>query len=103
MELINIASNKNTVPGDKSALIPHGLRLGTPAMTTRGFGATEFRQVVDFIDRAVLLALKINDTAGGKKLKDFKDFLGNGDRFPEIKALKEEVAELSRRFYLPTN
>jgi glycine hydroxymethyltransferase len=103
LELVNIASNKNTVPGDKSALIPHGLRLGTPAMTTRGFEAKEFEQVVAFIDRAVEITLKVNDAASGKKLKDFKETLGEGDAFPEIAALKEEVAQLSRDFFLPTN
>lgn len=36
LELLNIYVNKNTVPGDKSALLPSGLRLGTPALTTKG-------------------------------------------------------------------
>ena len=36
LELVGVASNKNTVPGDKSAMKPGGLRMGTPAMTTRG-------------------------------------------------------------------
>merc|ERR1719499_930036 len=40
-----ITVNKNTVPGDKSALIPGGVRLGTPALTSRGFTETEFEQV----------------------------------------------------------
>lgn len=100
---MNIASNKNTVPGDKSALIPHGLRLGTPAMTTRGFGATEFKKVVAFIDRAVEITLNINTSASGKKLKDFRESLGDGESFPEIAALRAEVADLSSRFFLPTN
>lgn len=103
LELVNIASNKNTVPGDKSALIPHGLRLGTPAMTTRGFEAEEFKQVVAFIDRAVQIAIQVNDAAPGKKLKDFKESLGNGEGVPEIAALKKEVAGLSASFFLPTN
>ena len=33
-ELANISLNKNTVPGDKSALSPMGIRIGTPCMTT---------------------------------------------------------------------
>jgi glycine/serine hydroxymethyltransferase len=36
MEKISIALNKNTVPGDKSAFVPGGIRMGTPALTTRG-------------------------------------------------------------------
>ena len=37
MEAAHIAANKNTVPGDKSALVPGGIRMGTPALTSRGF------------------------------------------------------------------
>ena len=33
---LNISANKNTIRGDLSAMKPSGLRLGTPAMTTRG-------------------------------------------------------------------
>lgn len=36
MNHLSISINKNTVPGDKSALIPSGIRIGPPAMTTRG-------------------------------------------------------------------
>ena len=35
LELCGIALNKNTVPGDKSAMMPGGIRLGTPAITSR--------------------------------------------------------------------
>lgn len=42
LEHISIAANKNTVPGDVSAVVPGGLRLGSPAMTSRGMGESEF-------------------------------------------------------------
>ena len=44
LELCSIAINKNTVPGDKSALIPGGIRIGTPALTSRGFEEAHFDQ-----------------------------------------------------------
>ena len=42
MNEISLSINKNTVPGDKSALIPSGIRIGAPAMTTRGCKETDF-------------------------------------------------------------
>lgn len=36
LDVLKIYGNKNTVPGDKSALNPGGYRVGSPAMTTRG-------------------------------------------------------------------
>ena len=51
MELAHIAANKNTVPGDTSALVPGGLRMGSPALTSRGFTEADFDQVADFVSR----------------------------------------------------
>ncbi len=43
--------NKNSVPGDKSAMVPGGVRIGSPAMTTRGMVEEDFVKVADLIDR----------------------------------------------------
>lgn len=101
LELVNIAANKNTVPGDKSALIPHGLRLGSPAMTTRGLTADAFTQVVAYIDRAIALTIKFNATVEGTRLRDFKEALGDGSSVPEIAELRAEVSQFSDAYYCP--
>lgn len=47
---VNITANKNTVPFDpESPFVTSGLRLGTPAMTTRGMGTAEFAAIADII------------------------------------------------------
>jgi glycine hydroxymethyltransferase len=47
---INITANKNTVPFDpESPFVTSGLRLGSPAMTTRGLGETEFIEIGNII------------------------------------------------------
>ncbi len=47
---VNITANKNTVPFDpESPFVTSGLRLGTPAMTTRGMGETEFMEIANII------------------------------------------------------
>jgi glycine hydroxymethyltransferase len=47
---VNITANKNTVPFDtESPFVTSGLRLGSPAMTTRGMGTAEFREIADII------------------------------------------------------
>ncbi len=50
LESANITPNKNAVPNDpQSPFVTSGLRLGTPAITTRGFGADETRQLSNWI------------------------------------------------------
>ncbi|PSQ68587.1 MAG: serine hydroxymethyltransferase [Bacteroidetes bacterium QH_1_61_8] len=54
LEEAGITANKNMVPfDDKSPFVTSGLRLGTPAMTTRGFGTEEFIRVAQLIDRVL--------------------------------------------------
>ena len=54
LQAAEITVNKNMVPFDtESPFVTSGIRVGTPAMTTRGFGPDEFRQVVDLMDRVI--------------------------------------------------
>ncbi|HIK13651.1 MAG TPA: serine hydroxymethyltransferase [Oscillatoriaceae cyanobacterium M33_DOE_052] len=52
---VNITANKNTVPFDpESPFVTSGLRLGSPAMTTRGMGTAEFAEIADIISDRLL-------------------------------------------------
>ena len=47
---VNITANKNTVPFDpESPFVTSGLRLGSPAMTTRGLGVEDFKEIANII------------------------------------------------------
>jgi glycine hydroxymethyltransferase len=51
LDRAGITVNKNTIPGDpQSPFVTSGIRIGTPAVTTRGFRETEMEKVADFID-----------------------------------------------------
>ena len=56
LDLAHITLNKNSVPGDQSAVVPGGIRVGTPALTTRGFREADFVQVADFLHRGIQIA-----------------------------------------------
>ncbi|ORZ10846.1 serine hydroxymethyltransferase [Absidia repens] len=99
LELVNIAANKNTVPGDTSALRPNGLRIGTPAMTSRGFKEEDFVKVANYIDRAVAIAVDVQKSSPSKLLKDFKTACNDNK---DIEALKNEITEFSSKFPLPS-
>lgn len=111
LELVGVASNKNTVPGDKSALKPGGLRMGTPAMTTRGFTPEDFSRVADIVNRAVTITQRLDkealaaQTEKGRKnpgsVKAFLEFVGEGDGQTEIVQLRSEVEEWVGTFALP--
>merc|ERR1711896_24188 len=67
----SISLNRNCVHGDASALSPGGVRIGTPSMTTRGCTEAHWKQIAEFLDRVVQIALKVQ-AEKGKKLKDFE-------------------------------
>ncbi|XP_011874369.1 PREDICTED: serine hydroxymethyltransferase isoform X2 [Vollenhovia emeryi] len=101
LEDIAIACNKNTVPGDKSALNPSGIRLGTPALTTRGFVEKDIDKVADFIDKGLKLSKEVS-AISGPKLVDFKRVLSTDKTIiAKVAALKKEVETFSRQFSLP--
>jgi hypothetical protein len=56
-----LAVNKNTVPGDKSALVPSGIRMGSPALTSRGLDEADFERVVSRVSWA---ACDVKSTRG---------------------------------------
>ena len=100
LEAVNIAVNKNTVPGDSSAMNPGGVRLGSPALTTRGMGEAEFRQVAAFVDRGVQLALEVQKEVGVKMVdwkKKLEEEVAKGDG-GKVGQLKAEVTALARQF-----
>ncbi|XP_049782043.1 serine hydroxymethyltransferase, mitochondrial-like [Schistocerca cancellata] len=97
----NITVNKNTCPGDKSAMTPSGLRLGVPALTSRQFKEKDFEKVVAYINRAVEIAAETSSKSG-PKIKDFKLCMTNdADISLKIQQLKEEVCNFALSYPMP--
>jgi len=94
---VSITLNKNCVPGDRSAVTPGGVRIGTPALTTRMMGEEDFQQIAVFLDEALKLALKIQEQSG-PKLKDFVQLLEDNE---DIEALKKKVHQFATGFPMP--
>lgn|SRR5690242_4968270 len=102
LEQVNIACNKNTTPGDKSALTPMGIRIGAPAMTSRGLGEADFEKIAHYIDTVIKMCRKIQSELPkeANKLKDFKAKVTSGE-VEEINSLKKEIAAWAVTFPLP--
>ena len=80
LALVNITVNKNAIPNDPlPPRVTSGLRLGTPAITSRGFGAEEARKVGQLIVRTL-------DHRGDSQVEE---------------AVHQEVTELTARFPVP--
>ncbi|KAG9237862.1 serine hydroxymethyltransferase [Amylocarpus encephaloides] len=102
LEQVNIACNKNSIPGDKSALTPCGIRIGTPAMTSRGFGEEHFNKVVDYIDQCIKICKEVQAELPkpDNKLKDFKAKVSSGE-VEKINTMRKEIALWAGAFPLP--
>ena len=77
LDEIHITCNKNTIPNDpEKPMVTSGIRIGTPAMTTRGFKEDEFKEVANIII----------------------DALNNKDDEERLKELDTKVLKLTRKF-----
>ena len=77
LDLAGITVNKNTIPNEKrSPFITSGIRIGTPALTTRGMGKAEMKTIASFIDQV----------------------LHNVDDRKKLNTIKEQVKELCSHF-----
>lgn len=69
LERVGITANKNTVPNDpQSPFVTSGVRLGSPAVTTRGFKEDDMAEVAKIIAEAV----KISDSPNEEKVKELR-------------------------------
>lgn len=81
LEVAGISVSRSTIPNEKrSPLDPSGLRIGSPAVTTRGMKELEMELIASYIDEALL----------------------NKDNEKELLIIKEKVKNLCSRFPLPT-
>jgi glycine hydroxymethyltransferase len=83
LDRAHITLNKNAVPyDDKSPFVTSGIRVGVPAITTRGMKEEHMQTVVDFIDTVLM---NIDDEAVVKKVAgDVHDFMKQFLLYPEI-------------------
>lgn len=80
LEMVNISINKNMIPFDpRKPMDPSGIRLGTPALTTRGLKERYMKTVAEFIDRALI----------------------NKDNEKELQKIRKEVKTFSLKFPVP--
>ncbi len=80
LDKIGISTSRSTIPGDpRPPFNPSGIRLGTPAITTRGMKEEEIKKIAAWIDTAI----------------------NNKDNLKKLSQLKEEVKEMCRAFPIP--
>ncbi|MBQ8992245.1 serine hydroxymethyltransferase [Candidatus Saccharibacteria bacterium] len=91
LDKVGLTLNANALPGDKAAAFrPSGVRLGTPAITTRGMGATEMKQIAEWMEKVAKISQK---AASEEELDEFAE---------EFKPIREEVREMALKFPVPS-
>lgn len=90
-DLCHITLNKNAVVGDVSAMTPGGVRIGSPAMTSRGLKEADFEAIAGFLHE-VLEECKVVQAKSGKLLKDFERGIKGSAVLVDVRRRVEEWA-----------
>ena len=92
LDKIGLTLNANAIPNDPlPPFRPSGIRLGTPAITTRGMGSAEMVKIADLMERVAKICVKLKN---GQPETDF---------VTEIQQMREEVKQLASAFQLPSD
>ncbi len=90
LDKIGLTLNANSLPYDKGAAFrPSGVRLGTPAMTTRGLKETEMRQIAAWMKQVAEICVKVQNE---ESLENYAN---------ELDKLRDEVRELALQYQVP--
>lgn len=84
-------------PFNNRALNPGGVRLGTPAVTTRGMLEPEMEIIADFLMKGIEISKRIQEKVG-KQLKDFIPAIEDDE---EVKKVGDEVKAFASKFSIP--
>ena len=92
LDEIGLTLNANAIPNDTlPPFKPSGIRLGTPAITTRGMGEVEMLRIADWMKQVTDICVRRRD---GEDIEIAK---------PELARLREEVREMALQFPLPSD
>ena len=103
LDMVNLTLNKNPIPGEQgSPFYPSGIRLGTPAATTRGMGNKEMKFIGDTILKVLDIILPYQLPSNNKeRVAYISKFVSSMKKDPQIKKLQTEVRALALRFPIP--
>ncbi|PIM98740.1 Glycine/serine hydroxymethyltransferase [Handroanthus impetiginosus] len=96
-EFCHITLNKVTIFDDNGNITPGGVRIGTPAMTSRGCLEADFEMIAEFLLRAVQIASSVQIEHG----KPPKSFLKGLENNKDILELRARVESLASQFAMP--
>jgi glycine hydroxymethyltransferase len=113
LEFVSISVNKNFIPSDSqlqstsssSLMTPHGIRIGTLAMTTRGMKEKDMKTIAEFLSQVVEIVQRIPLEERKRNMKEFLHDFHSSKNYDQIRkdliTLKGKVEEFSGLFPIP--